>query len=310
MRLVFLGTPEIAVPTLERIVADGHQLVAIFTQPDRPSGRGHKLQPPAVKLSALAHSIPVYQPTKIRTHEFRQFFASLAPDLAVVVAYGRILPDWILEIPSRGFINSHFSLLPAYRGAAPINWAIASGERTTGVSVMKIASELDAGDILLQRQVEIGQEETAPELAARLSRLSAEMISETLLKIDSLTPQPQDHSRATFAPVLKREDGQIDWQQMCASTISARVRGFQPWPGVFCTFHSTKLNIWKARPAVGSCQGIMPGTVVHIEKSAIFVACAGASLLQIEELQLEGRKRLSARDFLNGVRLAAGDRLG
>ncbi|MEM4251732.1 MAG: methionyl-tRNA formyltransferase, partial [Candidatus Bathyarchaeia archaeon] len=248
MRLVFLGTPEIAVPTLERILADGHKVAAVFTQPDRPSGRGHKLQPPAVKVSALAHEVPVYQPAKIRTPEFKEFFTSLLPEVAVVVAYGRILPDWILEVPPRGFINSHFSLLPAYRGAAPINWAIASGEQTTGVSVIKISSELDAGDILLQRQVEIGQEETAPELAGRLSLLSAEMISETLSRIDSLTAQPQDHSRATFAPILKREDGQIDWQQMCAATISARVRGFQPWPGAFCWLNSTRLTIWKARP--------------------------------------------------------------
>ncbi len=309
MRLVFWGTPEIAVPTLERILADGHEVVGVFTQPDRPSGRGHLLQPPPVKVSALTHSLPVYQPLKIRTPEFKELLASLAPELAVVVAYGRILPDWILELPPRGFINSHFSLLPAYRGAAPINWAIASGERITGVSVMRIASELDAGDILMQREVEIGQEETAPELAVRLSLLSAEMISETLSKLDSLTPRPQDHLRATFAPILKREDGRIDWQRMCASVISARVRGFQPWPGVFCTLDSTRLNIWKARP-LSISENSTPGTVVRIEKGAIVVACADATLLQIEELQLEGRKRLSAREFLNGVRLVAGDRLG
>ncbi|MCS6885129.1 MAG: methionyl-tRNA formyltransferase [Acidobacteriota bacterium] len=308
MRLVFFGTPEIAVPTLDRLLKDGHEIAAVFTQPDRPSGRGYHLQPSAVKTYALSQGLPLYQPEKIRTPEFRELLSTLSPEIAIVVAYGRIIPEWILEIPQFGFINSHFSLLPAYRGAAPINWAIACGEKITGVSVMKMVKELDAGDILLQQPVEIVEEETAPELAARLSLLGAELISKALHNLHLLKPVPQDHSKATFAPILKREDGKIVWQQLTASQVCARVRGFQPWPGTFCFLGANRLFIWKASAVAETCKATA-GTVVNIDKNAIFVACAANTLLQIQELQLEGRKRLAVKDFLNGVRLTIGQSL-
>jgi methionyl-tRNA formyltransferase len=310
MKIVFLGTPEWAVPSLERILADGHQVVAVFTQPDRPAGRGNKLQPPAVKVAALKHNLPVYQPAKVRTPELQQLFESFTPDIAIIVAYGRIIPEWILKIPQYGFINVHFSLLPLYRGAAPINWAMVNGEHQTGVTTMQLVLELDAGDILLQTNTEIKPTETATELGDRLSYLGAELLSETLAKLTEITPQPQDHSKATFAPILKREDGQINWQQMTAEEIVWRVRGFQPWPGAYTMLRGTRLIIWQAQVVEEQMSGnYQPGMIVHSDKNGIVVACNKSSQLRILELQLEGRKRLSVRDFLNGVSVQIGEKL-
>jgi methionyl-tRNA formyltransferase len=310
MKIVFLGTPEWAVPSFERVIADRHEVLAVFTQPDKPAGRGNKLHPPPVKQAALAHQLTVYQPTKVRTPEFQQLFESLAPDVAIIVAYGRIIPEWILKIPKYGFINVHFSLLPAYRGAAPINWAIVNGEKQTGITTMQLVPELDAGDILLQQATEISDLETAEELGKRLSFLGAELLSQTLDKLLSITPQKQEHEKATFAPILKREDGKIDWQEMTAQEVALRVRGFQPWPGAYTLLKGTRLIIWQAKVKEVNLSGNnQPGTIVQADKNGIVVACNQSTALTILELQLEGRKRLQVRDFLNGVSLQVGESL-
>lgn len=310
MKIVFLGTPEWAVPSFERVIADGHEVLAVFTQPDKPAGRGNKLHPPPVKQAALAHQLTVYQPTKVRTPEFQQLFESLAPDVAIIVAYGRIIPEWILKIPKYGFINVHFSLLPAYRGAAPINWAIVNGEKQTGITTMQLVPELDAGDTLLQQATEISDSETAEELGKRLSFLGAELLSQTLDKLLSITPQKQEHEKATFAPILKREDGKINWQEMTAQEAALRVRGFQPWPGAYTLLKGTRLIIWQAKVKDVILSGNnQPGTIVQADKNGIVVACNQSTALTILELQLEGRKRLQVRDFLNGISLQIGESL-
>ncbi|MFY9221264.1 MAG: methionyl-tRNA formyltransferase [Blastocatellia bacterium] len=311
MKIVFLGTPEWAVPSFERVIADRHEVLAVFTQPDKPAGRGNKLHPPPVKQAALAHQLTVYQPTKVRTPEFQQLFESLAPDVAIIVAYGRIIPEWILKIPKYGFINVHFSLLPAYRGAAPINWAIVNGEKQTGITTMQLVPELDAGDILLQQVTEISDSETAEELGTRLSFLGAELLSQTLDKLLSITPQKQDHKKATFAPILKREDGKINWQEMTAQEVALRVRGFQPWPGAYTLLkEGTRLIIWQAKVKEENLSGSnQPGTIVQADKNGIVIACNQSTALTILELQLEGRKRLQVRDFLNGIPLQVGESL-
>ncbi len=310
MKVVFLGTPEWAVPCFERVIADGHEVLGVFTQPDRPSGRGNKLQAPPVKVAALAHNLTVYQPTKVRTPEFKELFEKLAPDVAIIVAYGRIIPEWILSIPKHGFINVHFSLLPAYRGAAPINWAIVNGEKQTGVTTMQLVPELDAGDVLLQEVTDINPTETAQELGDRLSYLGAELLSKTLKNFLEITPQQQDHSKATFAPILKREDGQINWQTMTAQEIVNRIRGFQPWPGAYTIFKGTRLIIWQAKVNLGELPGnSQPGTIVRADKNGIVISCNQFTELNISELQLEGRKRLTARDFLNGISMPVGQKL-
>src|SRR5215216_1183123 len=235
MRLIFMGTPEFAVPSLARLVGDGHEVAAVFTQPDKPAGRGKRLQAPPVKVFALEQQIAVYQPAKIKTNEeVRAVFESLAPDVCVVAAYGKILPEWMLNIPRRGSINVHASLLPKYRGAAPINWAIANGESVTGVTIMQMDVGLDTGPMLLKRRVEIGKQETAIELSARLALLGADALSEALARIErgDLEPEKQNDEEASFAPMLKREDGLIDWR-MPARQIANRVRAFQPWPGTY-----------------------------------------------------------------------------
>jgi methionyl-tRNA formyltransferase len=311
MRTVFLGTPAIAVPTLARILADGHEVVGVFTQPDRPAGRGKQMQSPPVKQAALAQGLPVYQPTKIRTPEFEALFRTLAPEVAVIVAYGRIIPDNLLTIPAAGFINVHFSLLPAYRGAAPINWAIINGEPQTGVTTMRIVAELDAGDILLQEAVTIEATETAVELATRLSDQGAALLSRTLANLASITPRVQAHHRATFAPILQREDGLIDWANLTAPEIIRRLRGLQPWPGIYTLWQGTRLVISEASAiTVNEDEWLQPGRIVQADKNGIVVSCAQATQLVIQELQLEGRKRLKAADFLNGIKLVVGSNLG
>jgi methionyl-tRNA formyltransferase len=311
MKIVFLGTPELAVPSFERVVSDGHQVMAVFTQPDKPSGRGKHFHAPPIKIAAQSHNLPIYQPAKIRTDEVRALFESLVPDLAVIVAYGRIIPDWMLQIPKHGFINVHFSLLPAYRGAAPINWAIVRGERQTGVTTIQLVLELDAGDILLQQATEIGPDETAPRLGERLSQIGAELLSKTLVRLaaGSLDPQKQDPAAVSFAPILKRGDGLIDWTSMTAEQIALRVRGFQPWPGAYTHLRGTRLLIWEASPCDGPLGDLahQSGTIVRADKSGIVIACK-SSYLAVEQLQLEGRKRLPARDFINGIHLQAGEK--
>jgi methionyl-tRNA formyltransferase len=309
MRIVFMGTPESAVPSLRRLVDDGHMVVAVWTQPDRPAGRGNKLTPPPVKQFALEHNLPIQQPHKIKTPEVKQLFASYEADAAVVVAYGRILPQEFLDAPKRGCINVHFSLLPKYRGAAPVNWAIVNGEEQSGVTTMQIVQELDAGPILLQRPTTIGETETAPELLKRLSEVGADLISETLRNLDRLEPTAQDHAAATFAPILKREDGLIDWE-MDAYAIARRVRGFQPWPNAYTALGPQRLIVWNAKPEWIEQLRFTPGQVIDAVRDRLIVACGEGTALRLEKVQLQGSRRMGVRDFLNGSRLQVGDVLG
>jgi methionyl-tRNA formyltransferase len=311
MKLIFMGTPEFAVPSLARLLEDGHEIAAVFTQPDKPSGRGNRLQTPPVKTFALEHGLAVHQPSKIKAdEEVRAVFAGLAPDGCIVAAYGKILPGWMLGIPRIGCINVHASLLPKYRGAAPVNWSIARGETETGITIMQMEAGLDTGPVFAKRAVTIGPEETAPELLARLAGLGAELLSETLPRIarGSVVPEAQDDSQATYAPILKREDGLIDWR-MPAREIVSRVRAFQPWPGTYTIFRGGRLILWRAREAGPGTASTAPGTITGIEGAAFTVACAEGSALYVEELQIEGKRRTGARDFLNGARLSIGDRI-
>jgi methionyl-tRNA formyltransferase len=315
MRLIFMGTPDSAVPTLRRCLADGHEVVAVWTQPDRPAGRGNKLHASPVKQFALARGLTVHQPEKIRTEEAHALFASHEAEAAIVVAYGRILPTSFLSAPRRGCINVHFSLLPKYRGAAPVNWAIVRGERESGVTTMQIEEGLDTGAIYLQRATRIGDEEIAPELLARLSEMGAELLSETLARIDEIEPRPQREDEATHAPMLRREDGLIDWR-LSATEIERRVRGFQPFPNSYTIFRSQRLVVWRARPTVAETNQAMslrerlPGEIVSTNADALVIACGDDDALQLLEVQPEGKRRMSARDFVNGLRPQAGERLG
>jgi len=301
-----MGTPAAAVPTLQRCLADGHEVVAVWTQPDRPSGRGHKITASPVKTLALAHNLSIHQPEKIKTSEAKALFASHEADVAVVVAYGRILPVEYLRAPAHGCINVHFSLLPFYRGAAPVNWAIVKGEATTGVTTMFIVEELDAGPTLLQGQTAIGATETAPELMSRLAPFGAELLSQTLRRLDQLVPQPQDDRQATFAPMLKREDGMIDWSAN-AVEIERSARGFQPWPGAYTTFRSARLIVWKAEVVEGSI-GAEPGEIRLASGDDLVVSCGNGSSLRLLEVQPAGKRRISSRDFLNGSHPKVGEK--
>jgi methionyl-tRNA formyltransferase len=324
MRLVFMGTPDSAVPTLRRCVEDGHEVVAVWTQPDRPAGRGNRLKASPVKEYALSRGLTVQQPSKIKTEEALALFTSREFDVAVVVAYGRILPPSFLRAPRRGCVNVHFSLLPKYRGAAPVNWAIARGERVTGVTTMLIDEGLDTGPILLQRPTPIGEDETAPQLLERLSHDGAELLSETLARLDEIDPRPQRDEDATLAPMLRREDGLVDWS-LAAADIERRVRGFQPWPNAYTFYKERRLIIWRAvaaRRYILDCRPLRledgykepleleaAGEIISVG-DGLLVACGDMTALRVLELQLEGKQRVSARDFINGTRLHAGERFG
>jgi methionyl-tRNA formyltransferase len=247
MRLIFMGTPESAVPTLRRCVEEGHEVLAVWTQPDRPAGRGNKLKAPPVKEYALSQGLTVRQPPKIKTEEALALFTETEFDVAVVVAYGRILPAAFLRAPRKACVNVHFSLLPKYRGAAPVNWAVVRGERETGVTTMLMDEGLDTGAVLLQRATTIEQGETAPHLLERLSHTGADLLAETLARFDEIRPRPQNDEDATLAPILHREDGLIDWL-LSASEIELRVRGLQPWPNAYTTYKARRLIVWEAVP--------------------------------------------------------------
>jgi len=308
MRIVFMGTPLAAVPTLRQCLTDGHEIVAVWTQPDRPSGRGHRVSFSPVKEFAVEHGLPVYQPARIKNDDAMQLFASHDADVAVVVAYGRILPDQFLQAPRRGCINVHFSLLPLYRGAAPANWAIVNGELETGVTTMFIEPALDTGPILLQSKTAIGEEETTPQLMERLSVIGADLLGETLSRLDELTPRPQRDQDATFAPIIKKEDGLIDWSRS-AFAIERAVRGFQPWPNAYTNFNTKQLIIWRAQ-SVSSVSEAVPGEVITADGDALIVGCGDATALRLIEVQPEARKRMRGRDFLNGTHIKVGDRFG
>lgn len=304
MKIVFMGTPRAAVPTLERILEDGHEVVAVYTQPDRPSGRGNKIVFSPVKEVALERGLTVLQPEKIRTDEALNTVRSHGGDAAIVVAYGRILPAQFLSAFPLGAINVHFSLLPKYRGAAPVNWAIVNGETTTGVTTMIMDEGLDTGDILLQAQTEIGEAETSLELIPRLAKMGAELLSETLGNFTDLLPFPQQHELASHAPILKKEDGKIEWGQDAVS-IERRVRGFQPFPAAYTFLNETRLTLWKCSAGVET-SGEVPGTVIKTSGGKLIIACGKAECIEITDLQFEGKKRMAAKDFLNGSAIRVG----
>ena len=310
MRIVFMGTPRAAVPSFERLLDDGHDVAAVYTQPDRPSGRGNKIIFSPVKEFALEHALPVLQPTKIRTTEALTELLSFKADVLVVVAYGRILPESFLKAFPLGALNVHFSLLPKYRGAAPVTWAIVNGDAETGVTTMRMDAGLDTGPILLQQSVMIGEKETAIELMDRLAIVGAELLSATMATLEKIEPEVQDHVNATLAPIMHREDGLIDWN-LNATAISTRVRGFQPFPTSFTFIRGSKLTVWKAFPTdkvVGGSR--KAGEVLLAKGDDLLISCGDGSVLGIEEIQPEGKRRMQTRDFLNGVKLNAGEGLG
>ena len=309
MKIVFMGTPHPAVASLGRIMRDGHDVVAVYTQPDRPAGRGNKITISPVKRFAIDHDLPVYQPTKVKTAEALEEFRSHGADVAVVVAYGRILPANVIESFPMGAINVHFSLLPKFRGAAPVNWAIVHGEEKTGVTTMQMDAGLDTGPILMQSETEIGENETAVELMARLAAEGAELLSKTLANYPTLKPMPQDETQASLAPLMKKEDGLISWM-LNAHDIANRVRGFQPFPTSFTYFREKKFTLWRSKIVDTPHTSLQPGEIIEASGDRLVVFCGGDSALQIEELQLEGKRRVSARDFMNGVHPQVGDRLG
>jgi methionyl-tRNA formyltransferase len=316
LRIVFCATPSFAVPTLEALLAAGHEIPLVVSQPDRPVGRAQQLTAPPVKQCALAAGLAVTQPEKIRNNpEFRAQLEAVGPEVIVVVAYGRIIPPWMLAIPRLGCINLHGSLLPKYRGAAPIQWAVAMGDAFTGNTTMLLEEGLDTGPILLQQIVEIGADQTAVDLFALLAKAGAPLMVETLAGLENGTiqPQPQNHAFATFAPLLDREDGRMDFAARAATELFNRWRGFQPWPGAFTTFDGKKLIVHSMKVAAASSLALSkpptPGQI-NIQDHRLFVACAEDTWLEFVELQLEGKKRLYAAEFLRGTQLAADARLG
>lgn len=309
MRIVFMGTPAAAVPTLQRCLEDGHEVVAVWTQPDKPAGRGRKVHESEVKRFASARGLKVYQPSKIKTAESEALFASHEAEVAVVVAYGRILPPAYLTAPRRGCINVHFSLLPLYRGAAPVNWAIVNGESKTGVTTMFIEEQLDAGPILLQSETEILAKETAAGLMTRLAIQGADLLSKTLAGLSSMTPRPQRDRDATFAPMLVREDGCIVWSNS-AFAIERFVRGMQPWPTAFTHYNSRRLVIWDSEPVTQDYPTAFTGDVVAAHGDDLVIKCGDQTALRLNEIQAEGSRRMAARDFINGMRIQMGDKLG
>jgi methionyl-tRNA formyltransferase len=290
-----MGTPAFAVPSLEGLVAAGHEVVAVFTQPDRPQGRSLRVAMPPVKEAALRMGLAVHQPEKVRRPEVVEQLRAMAPQTMVVVGYGQIIPQAILDIPPLGIVNVHASLLPKYRGAAPVQWAIARGETRTGVTTMRINQGLDTGDVLLKWETEIGAEETAVELGERLAAAGADLLVRTLAQLPSIVPEPQDHSRASYAPILKKEDGKIDWR-LPAGEILNRVRGFVPWPGAYGFLRGKRLHVWKA--AAG--EAALPPGALRAMNRKLYAGCGDVSSIELREVQLEGKKRMQAAAFLNG----------
>ena len=312
MKIVFMGTPKAAVPTLNRILNDGHEVVAVWTQPDRPSGRGKKLKAPPVKEFALKHNLEVHQPTKIRTKKSISLFKSHDADVAVVVAYGRILSKSYLSAFPMGCINVHFSLLPKYRGAAPVNWAIVNGEKSTGITTMQMDLGLDTGNILLQSETEIGKSENAIELMDRLAILGSELLSETLLNYRVLNPIEQNHDKSTLAPIMSKDDGWIDWTKS-ATEIVNQIKGFQPFPRSFTSLEGEKLTIWTAEEVAVFESGInkfKSGEIVSAKGDELLIACGNGTILKVFELQMPGKRRMQTRDVLNGVSFEEGEILG
>ena len=308
LTLVFCGTPRFAAPTLEKLVESGFRVQLVVTQPDRPKGRGLGLVASPLKESALNLSLPIVQPERIKNNEeFRAQLAAINPDAIVVVGYGRIIPQWMLDLPRLGNINLHASLLPKYRGAAPIQWAVANGETVTGVTTMRLNAGLDTGDILLEREISIGPDATSETISPELSRMGAQLMVETLLGLEAGTiePRKQDDSQSSLAPILKKEDGLIDFSRT-AREIYDRLRGFQPWPGAYTKFRGKTLQVFKAHPVSESNAPSELGVIGN----RLLVGCAQDNSLELVEIQLEGKKRTTAHDFIQGYHPKPGEKLG
>jgi methionyl-tRNA formyltransferase len=321
LRIIFCGTPEFALPSLRRLLAQpDFQIAGVITQPDRPRGRGHATSSSPVKEAAVGARVPVYQPEKIKLDETLEYFTRTSPDAVVIIAYGQIIPQWLIEIPRLGWINLHGSLLPKYRGAAPIHRAIINGETRTGLTTMRVDAGLDTGPTLLNFETDIGPDETAPQLYARLSEAGAPLVVETLRALErgTISPTPQDNSRASFAPPLKKEEGRVDWS-LPSQQIYNRIRGLQPWPGAFTSFRGKNCAIWgrplsKPNALAGSKDSAAgathpPGEILA-SGGNVSVGCGLGTALQLEFVQLEGRKRITALEFANGARLRPDDRFG
>jgi len=308
LKLVFCGTPRFAVPALDRLVDAGFQVSLVVTQPDRPKGRGLELVASPVKQRAVQLGLPITQPEKIKNNDdFRSQLTGLEPDAIIVVGYGRIIPQWMLDLPPLGNINLHASLLPKYRGAAPIQWAIAQGEAITGVTTMKIDAGLDTGNILLQQEIPIAPADTAETLAPKLAAVGADLMITTLrgLQTGTVHPHPQDHSKATLAPSLKKENGLIDFFRPAIEILN-RLRGFQPWPGAHSKFRGKNLQVWQA----ALFDQALPSSELKVEGNQLLIGCGEGTAIELLELQLEGKKRTSGADFIRGYRPSPGERLG
>jgi methionyl-tRNA formyltransferase len=308
LHLVFCGTPGFAVPTLERLVDAAFLVELVVTQPDRPKGRGLELIASPIKQRALQLGLPIIQPESIKNNQdFRAQLTALNPDAIIIVGYGRIVPQWMLDLPPLGNINLHASLLPKYRGAAPIQWAIARGESVTGVTTMKIDAGLDTGDILLQQEIPIAFDDTGGTLAPKLADMGATLTVETLrrLQAGTIDPRKQDNAQASLAPILMKEDGLIDFSRPAAETLN-RMRGFQPWPGAHSKFRGKNLQIWRA----AALDRKLPSSDLQVEGDRLFVGCGAGTAIEVLELQLEGKKRTSPADFIRGYRPLPGEKLG
>jgi methionyl-tRNA formyltransferase len=307
LNLVFCGTPRFAVPTLERLADAGFHVSLVVTQPDRPKGRGLELVYSPLKECALRMGLPIAQPEKIKSNAaFQSQLGDLRPDAIIIVGYGRIVPQWMLDLPPLGNINLHASLLPKYRGAAPIQWAIARGETVTGVTTMRIDAGLDTGDILLQRELPIAPDDTAETLSPKLASIGAELIVETLHGLVSreIVPRQQNHAQATLAPILKKEEGLIDFSRTGGEILN-RLRGFQPWPGAYTKFRGKNLQVWR----LAVLERRLPLAEMRVEGEHLLVGCGENTIVELLEVQLEGKKRTSAADFIRGYRPLPGEKL-
>lgn len=306
MRIVFMGTPDFAVPSLQALIDAGHDVCAVYTQPDKPQGRKQILTAPPVKTLALEHDIPVFQPNTLKNEDEQARLRELAPEVIIVVAYGKLLPKAVLDIPPHGCINVHGSLLPRWRGAAPIQWAIIAGDEMAGVTTMQMAEGLDTGDMLLTYETKVGEKETAGELFDRLAQSGAELLTQTLVKLDEITPRPQDDAQSCYAHMLDKQMAVIDWSKS-AHEIDCLIRGLNPWPIALTTLSGERLKVFAAEKANGNGE---PGTVLEADpKKGLTVAC-GEGALKLTEIQLVGGKRMKATDFLRGHAIEVGTKLG
>ena len=306
MRIVFMGTPDFAVPSLQALIDAGHDVCAVYTQPDKPQGRKQILTAPPVKTLALEHDIPVFQPNTLKNEDEQARLRELAPEVIIVVAYGKLLPKAVLDIPPQGCINVHGSLLPRWRGAAPIQWAVIAGDEMAGVTTMQMAEGLDTGDMLLTYETKVGEKETAGELFDRLAQSGAELLTQTLVKLDEITPRPQDDAQSCYAHMLDKQMAVIDWSKS-AHEIDCLIRGLNPWPIALTTLSGERLKVFAAEKAAGNGE---PGTVLEADpKKGLTVAC-GEGALGLTEIQLVGGKRMKATDFLRGHAIEVGTKLG